>query len=83
MLSGKIEVDDTVIGWWKAKRQGEVNNDLGNTYNCEVQMFPPCHPEQHRTDIFAVRHFYEDGAAVLASKVLWQFALRQPTDHDT
>lgn len=75
-LQGTISTQNEQIGWWKAVRVGEIDNERGNTYQCEVRMFPPCHPEHHGHLLFEVRHFYADGAAALASKILWQFALR-------
>lgn len=76
-LEGQITTTGGVpIGRWTAVRVGGIDNERGNTYRCEVAMFPPCHPEHHGHLTFEVRHFYADGAADLASKVLWQFALR-------
>jgi hypothetical protein len=79
-LWGSISVNNIKIGEWSAVRQGDIDNENGNVYRCMVDMFPPCRPQDQGVYEFEVRHFYEDGASALASKVLWQATLRRKQD---
>lgn len=62
-LHGPIMVNAQVIGMWSARR---VLTAEPNVYQCEVERFEGS-PRSHH---FTIEHHYDDGAIVLAAKVL-------------
>lgn len=68
-LHGKIEVNGVAIGQWEAVNKGAGFHTDQYLYQCAVEV-------NNTTYEFELFHFREDGAATLASKVLWQYALR-------
>lgn len=70
MLHGEIKVNDTVIGEWQAVRQ---THDLRDTNNYECRMTyrnKAGYPMEAAWIIFD--HNYNDGAAMLAARVLYE-----------
>lgn len=62
-LHGSIEVNNQRVGYWQAQR---VVTGEPNVYNCEVNRVTGSPATHH----FQIEHRYEDGAIVLAAKVL-------------
>lgn len=64
-LHGSINVNTRAVGWWTARR---VTNARSNTYECCVDWTGVNGTRQRHT--FDLTHNYDDGAVVLAAKVL-------------
>lgn len=73
-LHGPIQVNGDVIGRWVARRTTpHLDPDGTAIYECEVVMAPWLD-----VTIFNLKHRYDDGAVVLAAKVLTQAAKETP-----
>lgn len=66
-LHGSINVGDNAVGAWVARRT-TYHRLTTNTYECDVQWFTPNGIPLRHT--FTLNHDYDDGAMVLAAKVL-------------
>lgn len=78
-LHGEIKVNDLVIGGWEAQRttprlDKDKRDGENYTYRCKV--WRRMEDGKEWREEFEVRHWYEDGALELASKVLRQAAMR-------
>lgn len=65
-LHGEIKVNGVVIGEWSAVRRGKTEEV--NRYDCKVWYIDTEHRRMNAK--FAVTHKPQDGALVLASRVL-------------
>lgn len=72
VLHGEIKVNERAIGRWSAVNKGSAYPDGPDAYLCNVDIYDSQRPLLE----FEVVHWRRDGAAVLASKVLWQYGLR-------
>lgn len=80
MLHGEIKTEGQYLVGWQAHHQGAfpgaAKGDQSILVRCEVLAMRRPGDDLHRYE-FEVRHWPDDGALFLASKVLWQAALRE------
>jgi len=74
-LHGNVAINAQTILYWSAKRIADGLPGCPNTYECEVW-----EPMTRQGWTFELKHDYEDGAAVLASKVLKAFSKEAKKD---
>lgn len=65
-LHGEIKVNHEIVGMWEARRT-KVQREQTNVYECRFQRLVD---GQWQFVDFRLAHFYDDGAAFLAQKVI-------------